>query len=950
MSRATTAPTPMATARTLRRRRRLRACWQWSWLATAPVAAVFLHWLLVTAARWHTVAIAGNAPAASLLAIGRDSWQELWRSAALACDGEDLGDVPRELRLPTVQLFAAADALAQLDHHRGEASVDAEAVLLTPGGAQQVKLRYRSADPEARARPKQSFRIRTRTDQLYQGLRTFDLVAAGDAADGSAQLTGCLASALGLITPLRQPVCVFLNGRHLGVYELTELLDEGTLRRHQRMPGDLYAPLEYADGSKAPRAFEVPQQWRKLAENNHYPAGSRTALERLCHLLAAAPDETRQRELSSLLDMAAWGRFGALELLANRSFGSETAGWRLFWDPWRRALEPVVDTAPGWPETADAAGFASRLHAWLAGNGDFLAARDAALAAFFDRGDDARFLAEVSHTLACQRQALSHDPAPQPLAENAAEQRLDALQARITAALQRAREAHLGQPGRVLWSPCGPASLRLQLDGPQPVTAVVVQFDRPLPTGVTVHLRYRRGTDWHEIDLSGGSVVRDRQLQVPARLFGQFEPELGLRPANAPSGPVPCPVAGTYELRIDAAGTAPEPLDVEVERGGRRQRALAKADLAAGEAAAVYCVAAARPFRPPLVWRDTVAVEGTLEVPDDLVIEPGTTIRLHPGAQLLCSGKVTALGTAEAPIRFGPATSNQDPWGTLRLDGSGCDGSRFAFCDVRGGSGYQVPLAECCSMVSVHNTRGVRFADCTFAENHRYDDLIHIVYAEVEFERVRLLGARMDALDCDQSRVVVRQSTFQRCGNDGVDLMTSHALVEHCRFEGCGDKGISIGEDSRLLALQNRFLGCNKALEAKDGSLAYAANCELRGNQKAMNAYQKNWRYAQGGHLVVLQSEVVDNVALPTADKWSHAELVDCRTTGELLAEFEQEYVDGTSTRMRNKARLTDCDAGVAPHQRTARPFPAELLPLREFAGEAWQRIRWDVRGVADGR
>ena len=110
-------------------------------------------------------------------------------------------------------------------------------------------------------------------------------------------------------------------------------------------------------------------------------------------------------------------------------------------------------------------------------------------------------------------------------------------------------------------------------------------------------------------------------------------------------------------------------------------------------------------------------------------------------------------------------------------------------------------------------------------------------------------------------------------------------------------------------------------MEAKDGSIAWLANCDIRGCKKALNAYKKNWRYDSGGYITVTKSFVGENGSLPTADVWSRAQLLDCQVKGELVADYDQEYVDGSSTRMRNTARLVDCDGGPGPKMRLPLPF-----------------------------
>lgn len=934
-------------------RRALRTAWTWSWLVTVPVVVLFLAW---TAATWRHVRLSAQDPLAGpwqeeLHEAGSEAARQLLRQLALRLRPGDLTDVPAELQLRTIQLFVDDEQRDRLDHDLPYSGFEwAKALLAYGDGLHKVELRYRGETITHWGFDKKSMRVKTATNDLFAGLREFNLLVPRFPATGDNHLAYRLAKRFGLITPRCELVDVFVNGRLLGVMEFTERLDEGTLRDHDRMPGDLYAGelrLRDARRGTANRLFDLPWTWEKLAENNHYPVGSRAPLEALCAVLAEPMSEAAHARLGELLDLDAWGRFGAFELLAQTQAYDDSGNWRLFWDPWRRRFEPVVWDPAGWAAQLGEAGAPvrldvapSRLHAWLLANGTFLAARQRALAGFFAAGE-APFLAEVATTVAKLRHALHHDPNLRPADETVVMAAVDGLPGMLQRVFAAVRAEHLDGAGDVAWASAGPGLVRVEVQGRDVGEAIELVGTQPLAPGQTVHVQVPHADGMHRLDVTSTVTLRDATLRVPLRLLGQLAPLADGGTAAAVRRVLPT----TFEL--DVTPPLPPLRSVVVERSGRRVEARAAEALPRhvhdGLFAAVAVPRAAQPER----WSGQVVVEGVRTVAADVHIAPGTTIRLRPKASLLFSGQVIAEGTAEAPIRFVPAVADQDPWGTVLLDGAACSGSRLRHCEFRGGSGYKVPLAECCSMVSVHNCAQVRISDCWFGENHQYDDLVHVMYADVVFERVTLDGARADALDCDLSTVVIRDSTFVRSVNDGVDLMTSRALIEGCRFEANGDKGVSIGEGSRLVVLRSTFDGCNKAMEAKDGSLAHALHIEVRRCTKAANAYKKNWRYDAGGVLVLQRSVVVDNAALPTADTWSRIDLVDCTVVGALDAEYEQEYVDGKpSVRMQNRARTVACDRSPTLQAPGELPFPAELETLRDLAGEAWRAATGTRRGV----
>jgi len=940
----------------------LRWAWRWSWVVTLPGCALFALWSTATWQRWRKFSVDFNAMPwkATLHETGVDVFDSMSWQARIRLQGSNLASVPVAQQLRSIQLFAGESELAKLDEDLPYSGLDfVDALLMYADGLHKVQMRYRGDFLHHWGYDKKSLRIKTKTDDLFAGMRQFNLIVPKFGEQLNNALSYRLTSLLGLITPQCEVVNVFVNGRNRGVHEFTEQLDEGTLRRHDRMPGDIYSGElvgrdEYRGASN--RVFDMPQAWQKVAANNHYALESRVPLQRLLRLIDGSPSEASQAELSELLDMNAWGRFGAFEVLAQTHHFDECHNWRLFWDPWRSRFEPMIWDPIGWaimwlPVDGVACAsdiVTSRLHQWLLQNGDFLQARHEALQRFFERGQMEQFLAEFEVMFTNTSKALLHDPNIHPN-HDMVQVSMEGFRLYVERILPVLRAAHLDDTGTIRWAQADASTVRLLVDGRRPTSEVALQFERPLTAPVSVVLRLRHFGAPHDVDLSPGVSVQDGRLRVPARLFCQLVPTFRNRGGQTMGQHGRAAAPATYDLCLQGVPAGNRLRDVQVVRAGKQESAVAVAELPPLDVEFLYRATPPQRSATPLVWSGEVLIDGVREVKDDVSIEPGTVVRLGPGASVLFRGRVTAAGTRERPIRFEPQSAGQEPWGTVALNGEACSGSALQWCNMHGGSGYKVPLEEYCSMFSIHNCEQVSVADCAFAENYQCDDMIHIVYASVVFDRVTLTGGLSDGLDCDISTVVVRNSSFVRCKNDGVDLMTTRASIHDCRFEQDGDKGISIGEGSHLLALRNRFVSCNIGMEAKDGSVAHVGNCDIRRCTKAMNAYKKNWRYASGGFLTVYKSVVVDNETSPTADHWSRLELIDCQVTGDLAAQYDQQNLDGTTTHLRNTARIVDGDAGPAVRHAHPLPFPEDLRPLERQFAELWGSLRAETRGVPDG-
>ncbi|HEX6812965.1 MAG TPA: CotH kinase family protein [Planctomycetota bacterium] len=942
-------------------KRWLRSAWRWSWLVTVPASVVFASWVLTTWQRWRRFSVDYDATPwrTSLHETGVDTFDSmLWR-ARIRLLGSDLNAVPADQQLRSIQLFAGEPELAKLDENLPYSGFEyVEALLMYPDGLRKVQMRYRGDYLWHWGHDKKSIRIRTRSDELFAGMRQFNLIAPKFPEHVNNVASYRLASMMGLITPQCELVNVFVNGHNRGVHEFTEQFDEGTLRRHGRMPGDVYSgDLVSRDEVRGTsnQVFEMPQSWIKSPESKLPAQDSRVPLQQLLRLLNSSPNEASQAELSQLLDMDVWGRFGAFELLVQTNHYDEGHNWRLYWDPWRLKFEPLIWDPIGWAPLSrpvDGVTIAmdvvtSRLHQWLLQNGDFLQARHEALQSFFEHSTMQGFLAELEVMSSKVAHALLCDPNRRP---NTAWLQfwMPRFRPYVDQVLHAVRTAHLS-PGTVRWARADAQTVRLLVDGRRPVSQVSLRFERPLTEPVPAVLRVRHFGVPHDVDLGAGVSVHDNTLRVPARLFCELVPTLRFMPCQAQRHHGRTPAPATWDLCLPQLPGDNRLLGVEVVRGGTPQLAEEVAELPPRDVEFVYRATPPLRSASPRVWRGDVAIDGVHEVKDDVTIEPGTVVRLGPGACILFRGRVTAAGTREQPIRFEPQHPEQPAWGTVALNGAACSGSVLQWCDMRGGSGYKVPLEEYCSMLSIHNCEQVSVVDCAFAANAHYDDMIHTTYASVVLDRVSLVGAAGDGLDCDASTVVIRNSSFLRCRGDAVDLTTARASIHDCRFEDAGEKGLSIAENTHLVALRCRFLRCNLAVEARDGSIAHVANSDIRRGRKAVSACRKDLRYDSGGWLSVWKSVLVDNAASPTADGWSRLDLIDCQVTGELAAEYDQPNPDGTSTRLVNAARLVDADATAKPRRVDPLPFPEDLRRFEHLFAETWGSLRAETRGVPDG-
>lgn len=948
----------------------LKKIWRHSWLVTLPAALLFLLWATQTAETYWNLAVRYD-PAGVPMRLRdfggiefRKGWQSLKVLFAPADRPTDGGT------LPVINLFVAESGLAQLDSRLPHSGFEYVKGALWDDDREEmlkVKVRYRGDFAYHWAFPKKSLRVKTKKAKLYQGLRRFNLVVPKQYEQINGYLSYRLAALMGLLTPRAELVTLAVNGRRQGLYLLVEQLEELTLRRQGRMPGDIFAGELLAKdsypGLDDENLFRHASLWDKVAVNNHYPEEARASLERLVALLERS-DPAAAAELATLLDIPAWAKFSAYLTLCQSNHFDIVHNWRLYYDPARSRFYPVV-----WDPMGFSAYFApdlvnNELMDALYRNADFLRARTETLRTFFETGLDRQFLQELTEAARRAGDAVRRDPfvmvsgAPNFAApvdfrhkrqtpwdwpvepfrvadSDAVVAAIEDLENHIAASFAAYRELFLEADTPLAYALAGPSTLRLAVAGQPPVRALELELADGVATPRQVRLAYRQSGARVEHDVSGALAVNGRFLHLDLPLVADLLIDRPPRYARKTLARV-LPRPAHYELILDGTPLSGALLALRADRGrGFEPVPLAAGAIALDEIQALRVVAHDRPVEAPEVWQGEIEVDGLRTIASAVVIRPGATVRLKPGASLVFKGRLHAVGTPEQPIRFLPAIAGQEPWGTVVLAGPGANGSRLESVVFAGGSGYKDALTEYSGMFSVHDVQGVVVRDGQFRDSRLTDDMVHAVYADIRFEQCTFDNAHADALDLDISRAVVEGCRFRNSGNDALDLMTTQAVVLDTELQASGDKGISVGEGSVLFVHDSRFVANVIGVQVKDGSAATLANVDLLDNGTAVDAYRKNWRYGDGGQVFLYKSRLAGNRELLTADKRSGIRVYDS-------------YLDRAFDSAKKRFRIDPTVDSREP--RTARvttPWrdPDEAQRMTWLAEEYWARVRPERRG-----
>ena len=899
----------------------------WSWLVTLPVTLTGGYLAFKAIDRFNTFFVRYD-PSPVEATLSRIFQYEIERLIHSVRANTMIDLNLRQQVLPRINLFLPSSGLAKLGAHLPQSGFQyTKGRMLVDGKLVKVKIKYRGDYLHHWGWDKKSIRVKTRKEDLYKGLRTFNFIAPKTEQQLNNFLSLQLANRLGLIAPQTELVRLSLNGKDRGIHVFVEQISETTLRNSKFMPGDIYRGELVAKDAivgSTGSLFDSAALWDKVAVNNHYQEDSVAPLEVLVDLIKERDTQEAQQQLSQLLDMEAWGRFSAYELLSGTKHFLPDHNWRLYYDPWRQKFLPIVWDPAGWLWGTNEIGPAvitTKFHTALFQNGDFLRARHAALEEFFASGKDLLFLQFVSNTVHLMESEIETDAFLYPGSTAKVINRMYALKKNIAKQLSSARRKWFDSREPGIRAHYQETTLDLLVSGSRPIQKIRLTFDRKLSAKTLVHTRYKTTYGTHVTDLSGtveidgksvtfGSgflsnhlIHDDNQLVTKSNYF-----QIGLINIE--------PKAQLIGLSADH-GNGWSSVSVE-------QNPIIKPDLIPH----LYAPVVALPIAESVIWSGEVLVDSNLTLNQSLIIQPGTVVKLKPGVTLVLKKGLTAIGTATEPIYFLPVHQGQDPWGAIVLAGRGADDSTLAHCEMSGGSGRKEDLVEYSGMLSIHDVRGVLISDCTLTNSRVVDDMVHVVYSKVRIERVTFQGAYSDALDLDISQVEIRNSQFENSGNDAVDLMNTKAVITDSIFRNNGDKGISVGENSLLLGINNQLVNNTTGIQSKDRSTAILINHTFMNNTTAIHASKKNWRYGNGGTIFLGKSIIIDSNKNVIADKESFIQLFDAYLeTPEI-----NKRIKSLSTDKRDQLNATH--AGLFPSPENIHPainlalnkFPTQLL------------------------
>lgn len=737
----------------------------------------------------------------------------------------------------------------------------AKGVLMSEGTPHDVEVRYRGSRFGNFIFREKGWKIRTPRDRLIDGRRELNL----ERENFRRHLGYLVAREFRIPTPRSRLVRLFINQQDQGVYVDEEAVSELMMRQNSFMPGDIfYGELDIHSNSNAGLAssdlYWNAYLWEKKYLYNRYPKEYR---ENLCELLEAI-DASGFQKLYSIIDYDEFvGFFAALAYLGD-SHTDESHNHRLFFNPLSGEFSAIPwDLIRGISDPEGVEPVGNRLYRKLCTDPRFL---DAVMKKIDEvlrkRQVEAKLVEEIGRVQEAVAPALAE---PRKFVDELENAKLSLVSRSkdVRRILETANVSYVADGNELTVFATSPATLKLE----------AIQFDRA-PIGITVY---------EDRDFNGKLSDGDRELvtsvdgsallvnkkggdlfsgrDFSANYYQQYQAGIEAYAAHREY---------TRLAALESPFLLACPADESTARviGLRVSNPLSDRLVVATEGPPTGRLASESVHPWSLETEDKpidFTFEGEVKLLEDLLIRPcdslaiatGTTMQLGAGVSIICRAKVALDG-----VRFERLTADK-PWGVFALQGTETSGSNITNCDFSGGSDDTIAHVYYSGMLSVHMAEHVVLSHSRFARNIIGDDTVRFAdCSNLLIDDILVTDANGDAIDCDISSGLIKNTEVRKPRNDGIDLMTSLVDLENVKVRGAGDKGISFGENASPLVMDCQIRDCVIGVAFKDGSNPTLRNVVISNCRTGVSGYAKNWRYPGGGRgeLVdcVLQSNGID--------------------------------------------------------------------------------------------
>ena len=778
-----------------------------------------------------------------------------------------------------IELIIKENKLNALDSNLPYSGMDykKDSYMIIDNKAIKGSVKYRGDHYYHWAFPDKSWRFKTSKKNIYQGIHKHNFITPKNEVMLYNHMSYQLAKRMGLLAPESALIELSINGVYSGPKLMVEQIDESFLRKNKRMPNDIYkgdniGANKYTDIKTD--LFDQASLWEKAATNNHYPENNLVPLSKLITDIASDDYST--------IDIDAFASMAAYIDLTGSYHHDRIHNWYLLYDAYYERMYPIIWDTVGWLENTvhrEHMNIAtSKFLEYLYRNQTFQIQKIKSLKRFFAEPSrqfyrDLEMASNKSKSI-IQSNGYSYNLGRKKFSENDALLAVDAFNQSLHSRIERVKEYFLG-PAVLTdygYDIINDSTLRIKVDGSKLINQLIFTTDQAITALTDANLSFQQSNNTHTKDLLPSSTITENQVVFDVELLANNQKAASYAGSKTINSPV------TYDINLVGLNTRQiNQLQFKFNNLTDQTLVVPKNNIpdVIEFNAHINNIFEDQIDATPLVLSGEIIVAESIQYDQKVTINPGTTFLIAPNASIKFTGQVTAIGSQDKPITFKPLSDKQ-PWNAVVVKDVKSNGSRFAYCDFIGGSGEKGDMYEYTAMLSIHNVKDIVFDHCGFYDSKLTDDMIHVIYSEAQFINSQFVRSLSDALDADISKIVIANSEFIDSGNDSIDLMTAQAVVYNTRFIQSADKGISIGEGSELLAFNNHIENSEIGMQSKDTSVAFVYDTTFINNNKAIDAYHKNWRYSEGGKINLHQCVLTGNQENATVGKKSTLVLNRC--------------------------------------------------------------------------
>lgn len=597
----------------------------------------------------------------------------------------------------------------------------------------KAKVRYRGDSINHWAMPQKSWRIQLRKDRLFGGRDTFNLYLPRTSSQVADYIGYTMGQRMGLLTPQAYPVHFRLNRRFDGSRVLLEQVDQSFLANRNLDPwyifvGDINTNQIYG-GEKRRLLFHSPKSWEVVAPNmDRGVADSDMGERKVLHQLSSILNRDRSphdfvEQISKILDVESTLRYMALLDIVGSVHIDDTHNQKWYLNPRSGALTPIVwDTAAYmWGDLKPLSNPSNVLFQRLLQIPEFHARKNKIM---WDAIHGPLKTEWLQNYVRSEAEKLKLDIEANPFKQTALLTELNFLS---TEGWERGIQDLLSvtkeRNNRIL-NEFSKSSLEVQLDGDaKRKTLTILPSGSGGISGKSIDISIRGATSAtevtleREVNIDGQKSVQTESLVavVDARQErARFALSERWYPWSAPRRMLKeesVPAMYRYVVKVKGPGAIG---DIR-ELTAISEITGAQVPTAAGGESKNSPTSRGSGWwnRGDIIERQEVVLRGSVTLAEDLVLDrhqdlvvrPGTTIRMGPGVSIVVrGGALRAQGTLDAPIVIESADPTRT-WGVIALQGVNSETpplSVISNTTIKGGSYRYHGYAYYEAAVSVH--------------------------------------------------------------------------------------------------------------------------------------------------------------------------------------------------------------------------------------------------------